>query len=77
MNRLPHEIAFEYIQASADALLVVGEDGKILGINQAAETMFGYAREELIGGAVERLVPHSFRAAHPALRAGFSTHPAT
>ena len=52
MNRLPHEIAFEYIQASADALLVVGEDGKILGINPAAETMFGYAREELMGGSL-------------------------
>ena len=77
MNRLPHEIAFEYIQASADALLVVGEDGNILGLNPAAETMFGYAREELIGGSVERLVPQSSRAAHAELRAGFSAQPAT
>ena len=75
MKTLPQEIALAYCQASSDSLVIVGEDGKIVGVNEATETMFGYAREELIGGSLEMLLPERHRAAHLEHRAVFNELP--
>src|SRR4029453_9698165 len=45
--------------------------------NGQAETVFGCARDELIGQPVETLVPDRVRASHPAHRAGFFAAPSS
>ncbi|MCD9146724.1 hybrid sensor histidine kinase/response regulator [Pseudophaeobacter flagellatus] len=53
------------ISSSLDAILVVDREGTILAFNGAAETIFGYSRDEAIGASMERLIiPPHLRAAH-------------
>ncbi|WP_278921820.1 hybrid sensor histidine kinase/response regulator [Pseudophaeobacter profundi] len=53
------------ISSSLDAILVVDRKGTILAFNGAAETIFGYSRDEAIGANMERLIiPPHLRAAH-------------
>ncbi|HWR76463.1 MAG TPA: diguanylate cyclase [Thiobacillus sp.] len=59
---------FEY---TPDALLLVDQAGRITLANAQAEILFGYDRSELIGQAVEMLVPPRFAAHHVGHRAGF------
>ncbi|MCS6801265.1 MAG: PAS domain S-box protein [Chloroflexota bacterium] len=40
-----------------DPFLIVGLDGRILGWNAAAERLYGYAAEEIIGASIVRLAP--------------------
>jgi signal transduction histidine kinase len=47
----------ELLEAAPDAMIVVQQDGRIGLVNAQAESMFGYAREELIGDSVAKLVP--------------------
>jgi PAS domain S-box-containing protein len=59
------------IDGSPDALLIVGEQGRILRINSRAEAMFGYTAAELLGQSIETLVPPDARHRHPQDRAAF------
>lgn len=52
------------LDAAPDAMLLVGPDGRIERVNAQAERLFGYARHELVGEALERLVPEASRGAH-------------
>ncbi|MDP2056739.1 MAG: PAS domain-containing protein, partial [Thiobacillus sp.] len=54
-----------------DALLLVDQTGRITLANAQAETLFGYDRSELVGQAVEMLVPPRFAARHVGHRPGF------
>src|SRR5262249_10177292 len=54
------------VEAAPSAMIMVGRDGKIILVNERVETLFGYAREELLGQPIEMLVPERFRAEHPA-----------
>ncbi|WGZ81281.1 MULTISPECIES: EAL domain-containing protein [unclassified Arthrobacter] len=49
------------LEAGPDALLVVAEDGTILMVNAAAERMFGYSRDELLGHDHRVLLAKGFR----------------
>lgn len=49
--------------------------GRIVLVNREIERLFGYAREELLGQPIERLVPTRFRASHPGYRAEFRMDP--
>ena len=62
---------------SPDAIIVTDQDGKIAETNGQVEKFFGYSRGELLGEAVEKLVPERFRQAHPAHRSGYSAQPRT
>jgi PAS domain S-box-containing protein len=55
----------QLLNAAPDAMVVVGEDGKIALVNLQTEKVFGYTREELIGQPLSLLVPERFRQAHP------------
>ncbi|MEP2717508.1 ATP-binding protein [Pseudophaeobacter sp.] len=44
------------ISSSLDAILMVDQDGVILAFNGAAETIFGYSRDEAIGASMEQLI---------------------
>lgn len=62
-------------EAAPDGILVVGADGRILDLNPAAEQMFGYGKEELVGSEVETLVPAAARSAHRAERRAYVDEP--
>jgi PAS domain S-box-containing protein len=55
---------------------MIDAEGRIVLVNREVERLFGYPREELLGRAVEVIVPERFRDKHPAFRSGFTEHPA-
>ncbi|MFY9268634.1 MAG: EAL domain-containing protein, partial [Candidatus Manganitrophaceae bacterium] len=52
------------LEIAPDAIVVVNADGGIAMMNEQAETMFGYAREEILGKPMEILLPERLREAH-------------
>jgi PAS domain S-box-containing protein len=63
-----------FLEALPDAIVAVVADGSILLVNSQAESLFGYARDELIGRPLEVLVPASVRD-HAQLRATYFQAP--
>lgn len=53
------------LEGAPDALLIVGQSGKISYLNTQAEKTFGYSRRELLGMDTWMLVPEEFKEAHP------------
>ena len=62
-------------ESSPDAIIVTGGDGKIAEVNGRVEKSFGYNRSELLGQAVEILVPERFRQIHPSQRQQYTADP--
>ena len=63
------QLAFEtFYEQPPDATILVDEDGKINRVNAAAEAMFGFSRERMLGQAIEMLVPERIRDIHAAYR---------
>ena len=63
------------LEHSPDAIVIAKEDGKIVLMNEQAEKLFGYSREELLGEPVEILMPERFRSTHHGHRAGYASAP--
>ncbi|MEN0105329.1 MAG: PAS domain S-box protein [Pseudomonas sp.] len=63
------------VEASPNAIVLVDGNGRIAMVNQQAELMFGYPRDELVGAAVEKLLPESLRHAHVGMRKDFQKAP--
>ena len=63
------------LELAPDGLMVADEKGIIQLANAQCEKLFGYPRADLIGQAVEMLVPTEVRARHPAMREGFHRNP--
>lgn len=67
---------FERLFESApDAVILVDAEGQIILVNAQAEELFGYRRSELLGQAIELLVPERFREAHVAQRTTYMEQP--
>lgn len=64
-------------ESSPDAIIVTDRQGKIAEVNGQVERFFGYARAELIGRAIELLVPERFRERHVSDRHRYTEHPQT
>lgn len=62
-------------ESSPDGIIVTNQEGLITQVNAQAEQMFGYARAELIGQAVEVLIPQRFHGTHPAFRRQYHAQP--
>jgi PAS domain S-box-containing protein len=65
----------QLLEGTPDAMIISGSDGVIHTVNDQTLRLLGYAREELIGGSVDQLVPTSLRAEHPLRRASFAAQP--
>ena len=58
------DIFQQLLEAAPDAIVIMGMDQGIRFINRAAEKMFGYHRDELVGQSLSILLPERFRAVH-------------
>jgi len=65
----------QLIDALADGIVLVGEDGRIVLANRRAAEMFGYRPAELAGQLVELLMPTGMRDAHRVDRASYALKP--
>jgi PAS domain S-box-containing protein len=64
-------------ELAPDAILVVDSRGVIARVNAQAAEMFGYERAELVGQAIETLVPERVRADHVRERQSYEAEPRT
>jgi diguanylate cyclase (GGDEF)-like protein/PAS domain S-box-containing protein len=65
----------EILEAMTDGAIVVNRQGLILMANTEAQRMFGYERDELLGVAIEKLVPEAVRPEHGANCADYFADP--
>lgn len=52
------------IETATDAIILADGEGKITSINQSAEIIFGYNKDEICGKPLTQLMPERFRKAH-------------
>jgi PAS domain S-box-containing protein len=71
----PEDVLRSAAEVCPFAIVMVEPLGTILLANSELERMFGYARDELIGQAIEILVPTSLRAQHVQHRSQFTARP--
>jgi PAS domain S-box-containing protein len=69
--------SYALLEAAPDAIIEVDRQGRIVLLNQVAEKLFGYSRDELLGASVDLLLPESVRGLHAMHRAGYASHPTT
>lgn len=63
------------IETIPNAIVAVNSQGRIVAVNAHSETLFGYARGELLGQDVEALIPAHLRDKHLTLRNNFLDKP--
>jgi PAS domain S-box-containing protein len=70
------ERSLQWLLASAtDPMLIIDQDGHLVLVNPALESLFGYAAGELQGKPLEILLPERYRHAHVGLRGHFFKQP--
>ncbi len=65
----------DLLESAPDAMLIVDQKGLITLVNHQFETLFGYARAEILGHEVEELIPKPYREHHPLYRKSFMQQP--
>jgi len=63
------------LDSAPDAMVIAGQDGRIVLVNTQTEKLFGYRREELLGQPVEVLVPERFWSHHRKHRETYTSSP--
>lgn len=52
------------LDTAADGILTIDAQGQVQSFNKAAERLFGYSKEEMLGENVNRLMPHAIAMQH-------------
>lgn len=63
------------LESAPDAMIIVDEEGRITIVNEQAEEMFAYDREQMIGETIEFLLPARLRGNHVGHRNAFTNKP--
>lgn len=63
------------LESAPDAMVVVDGEGRMVMVDAQMERLFGYPRQELLGEAIEKLVPARFAAEHRRQRADYAASP--
>jgi PAS domain S-box-containing protein len=63
------------LEATPDAMVIADDQGRIVLVNGQTERLFGYPRQDLLGQAVEMLMPARFHEQHPDHRARYFGEP--
>jgi PAS domain S-box-containing protein len=63
------------LESAPDAMIIVDEEGRIIVVNEQAEEMFAYDREQMIGETIEFLLPATFRGSHVGHRNAYTNKP--
>ncbi|NUQ33459.1 MAG: PAS domain S-box protein [Planctomycetaceae bacterium] len=63
------------VNAAPFAIILVNREGKMSLVNDEAERLFGYTRDELIGHSIEMLLPERYRDDHILQRGHYLNHP--
>lgn len=61
-------------EAASEGIIVVDSSQKIVRSNLAAEEMFGYTKNELVGQPLNILIPQKYRSEHPSHFKHFMAH---
>ena len=67
----------QLFESAPDAMVIVDREGTIRLVNERAVALFGYPRDELLGGRLETLIPERVREIHTSLRVGYFADPKT
>ena len=71
------QISLKVVEASPDAMIVIGENGDIIIFNTQAEFMFGYDRSEVLDKPLEMLIPADRQSIHKEHRNNYFFEPKT
>ncbi|MGM0768889.1 MAG: PAS domain S-box protein [Pseudomonadota bacterium] len=63
-ERASREMINQTLEQALDAVVTIDANNHIIFVNSAAESLWGYEREEMIGQNVKMLVPHNIRDRH-------------
>jgi len=64
MSTVDDSVAWALIESSPDGVAICDTSGHIVIVNRQLELLFGYERSDLLGQAIEILVPAEYRTAH-------------
>jgi protein-histidine pros-kinase len=67
----------QLLEDAPDAIVIVNDTGRMVFFNKQAEEVFGYQRSEMLGEALEILLPERYRGGHVAHRVGYFSHSRT
>jgi protein-histidine pros-kinase len=63
------------LESAPDSMVIVDRGGRIVLVNSQTQKLFGYSRDELLGQAVDILIPERFKALHPQHRSRYFSDP--
>jgi hypothetical protein len=73
--RKSEDTARAVLESASEGIILINTTGRITLVNTAAERMFGYQRSELLGEALEILLPERIRRGHVEHRTGYFAEP--
>lgn len=65
----------DMLESAPDSMIISDKEGRIVLVNKQTENLFGYQKSELIGQAIEMLIPMQTRNAHVAMRNSYIDDP--